>query len=99
MTMIQFIVQQLKNAGVDIKEEKNPLKLHATLIKTIFENGKRDTYDVTDIFDKLGNYDFGEVPLKKISLCVMGTKNPDTGYQSLVNIPLPYNKMEKNNNI
>ncbi|ORX72534.1 hypothetical protein BCR32DRAFT_285746 [Anaeromyces robustus] len=87
----KFLIKKFKEAGIIIREsEDKEILLHATLINTIYYHNKlKNTYDSTLIFEQYGNINFGNVLLRNISLCEIGTKNADTGYKCLEKISLP----------
>jgi len=91
ITVSKFLIQKFREAGLLIREEENKeIILHATLLNTnYYKNKLKNTYDATDIFDQFGHTNFGNVLLRNISLCEIGTKNAETGYKSLERISLP----------
>jgi len=87
----KFLIQKFREAGIIIREsEDKELLLHATLLNTIYyKNKQKNTYDASLIFGQFGNINFGNVLLRNISLCVIGTMNAETGYKCLEKISLP----------
>jgi len=91
MEVSQFLIDRFRKAGILIREsEDKEILFHATLLNTkYYKNKLKNTYDATKIFEQHGNTNFGNVLLRNISLCVMGTKNAETGYKSIEKISLP----------
>jgi len=88
----RFLLTKFREAGFIVREseEEKEVLLHATLLNTIYYKNKlKNTYDATEIFERYGHTNFGNVLLRNISLCVIGTKNAEKGYQSLERISLP----------
>ncbi|ORX50040.1 hypothetical protein BCR36DRAFT_352950 [Piromyces finnis] len=86
----QFLLDKFREAGLIVREESKEILLHATLLNTIYYNNKlKNTYDATEIFERYGHINFGNVLLRNISLCKIGTKNAEKGYYSLEKISLP----------
>lgn len=90
-------LQLMVNLGL-VRQQYENVKLHATLINSLFRKGdkqnknekdkkqSRESFDATYILNKYKNYSFGSVPLKFVHLSVRYPKANNMYYDAVSTI-------------
>lgn len=88
MEASNFIIKKFEDAGLMNKDNHRELLLHSTILNTIYSKKRSEFYDASKLFDKFGNFDFGNVLIPNVSLNQMGTRSED-GYKCLAKVSFP----------